>query len=250
MAKGDTEYGNMHVQEDSDDASLNTPDRPARENLDTVSPNHIRTAPPLVTPRKRMRPLSLDTSNDNHSTLVPSRGSYHNDNDDAKLEDMLEAREAELEARTARLYLDEASLDRCEVQLHDREAEIERLFCQVKAKIDRREAQLHADTAEYCRPLRTAETQPNERREQQASMLQSIKGLRAGFKIRKTSYQNEFMFIASQTNTLEMQVWDLQQSIGALDGERNNATVRYQEFEVLTEAGIQKLVEEVITLFD
>ena len=81
-------------------------------------------------------------------------------------------------------------------------------------------------------------------RGQKASLLQSIKDLRAGLKTRETSYQNELMFIASQSSAHQVQIQEIQESMEALVIEKKNVTALYQQDMAAKEAEINQLQEK------
>ena len=83
---------------------------------------------------------------------------------------------------------------------------------------------------------------------QKTSMLQSIKDLKVGLKFQETCYQNELTFNASQTNALEVQIQDLQQSMEVLVTEKIDATARYQQGKAVKEAKINQLQEKISAL--
>lgn len=78
--------------------------------------------------------------------------------------------------------------------------------------------------------------------------MRSTKGFRVGLKFRETAHENELTFNTSQTDEIEEQIRDLQQSMEVSRTERTNPTTRHQHDKVSTEAEIDRLLEEVIAL--
>jgi hypothetical protein len=166
------------------------------------------------------------------------------------------------------LLQDQAGQDRRKAQLYDQDREnrvaaqllwdrdqeyrrvVQLRYDQDRAELDRwmRAQQMTDD--EVTR-LRTRAQRADEleqaldiQRGQKASLLQSIKDLRAGLKTRETSYQNELMFIASQSSAHQVQIQEIQESMEALVVEKKNVTALYQQDMAAKEAEINQLQEK------
>jgi hypothetical protein len=132
---------------------------------------------------------------------------------------------------------------------------------QIAAALDRRVQEQQVTDLEVTR-LRTRAQRADEleqalhiRRDQKASLLQSIKDLSVGLKTRETCYQNELMFITSQNsahgvqnNSLEEQIQEIQELTEGLAIVNTNATARYQQDTAAKEAEINMLQERINAL--
>lgn len=224
--------GEVDVWEKGHDTTPITPNRRGKAN--TTSPDRTPKAPVPKAPSRSASPWSSPAS---------SKSNLHNDlTTHSEHEDTLEVREAALQARKAELHQAQAKLGRRETQLHDDHVELDRR----ERALQHEARRLHAGArrAEELEQLQIV------KREQRETLLQTIQDKRAYLETRKTSYQNELMFIASQTKALEVQIRDLEQSMDVLKIERNNAMTRYRDFEDAAKAGIDDLVREVVKLLD
>jgi ubiquitin C-terminal hydrolase len=232
----------MVTQQHGDGGTPATPARPAHEHSNVASPSY--TSPLSPNARKNRRQLSSDITAGKQITAKTSRGSLHGDISAAKHEEALKARENDLKTQEAQLRSAEAQNNRREAQLRDQQAEQDR------------RAQALQDAELEVTHLRERAQRADELenilgglREQRTSMLQSIEGLRANLVTRQTSYQNELMFISSQSNVIEAQIKELQQSMEDFRVQRDDATARYQQDKAEMEAQINRLQEEIIALF-
>jgi hypothetical protein len=233
----------MVTQQHGDGGTPATPARPAHGHSNVASPSY--TSPLSPNARKNRRQLSSDISAGKQITSKTSRGSLHGDISAAKHGEALKARENDLKTQEAQLRSAEAQNDRREAQLRDQQAEQDRraqVLQDAELEVTRlRERAQRADELEHIL---------GGLREQRTSMLQSIEDLRANLVTRQTSYQNELMFISTQSNAVEAQIKELQQSMEEFRVQRDDATARYQQDKAEMEAQINRLQEEIIALFN
>jgi hypothetical protein len=210
-----------------------------------------------------------------------SGGKYEDTVEGSKAD--LDAQEARLERGWAQLHQDQARQELDRAKLDDDRYRLETQLLQDQAREDREKAQLYYLDKEYRRGVqlqyeqdrakldrRVHEQQVSEdevarlrkraqradelekglniQRSQKAIMSQALRSLRAGLERQETSYQNELMSNASQTDTLGVQMRELQQSMEVLMIEKTNATARHQQHRAGKEAEINHLQERINAL--
>jgi ubiquitin C-terminal hydrolase len=166
-----------HVPHVSADAGENVAENQGGEGGDNDDGMDVQqdetNAQPPKTPGKNARSMTLEVSASKQTTSKSPRGSLHEDISDARHEDTLNAREAELVADLAKLRQDQAQLSRDQAKLHREDA-------QRHDENERTKKQLHLTEAKRDRRNKTQQAE-NERitAETQAAKIESDRQIEA-----------------------------------------------------------------------